>query len=60
MAVKVRQPDKKVAPSLLLRVRAAGKVLEETLLHPTKTSRIVMDAEKNTVTVTRNGHGASS
>ena len=55
MAVKARTPKTKKRPSLMMKVRAAGKVLEETVLHPGKTSRIVLDVEKDTITVSRNG-----
>jgi hypothetical protein len=47
---------KKERPAgLILRLRAMGKVLEESLLHPGKTSRIIMDTEKSTIRVERNG-----
>jgi hypothetical protein len=43
--------DEKRSVNLILKVRTAGKILEETVLHPRKTSRIVIDSDKETVTV---------
>ena len=60
MAIKERKvKNQKKRPSLLLRVRAAGKIVEESILHPSGTSYVIMDPEKGTVTVRRNGNKAS-
>ena len=58
MAVKTK-PEGKKSVGFTLKVRTAGKILEETILHPGKTSRIVADPEKDTVTVTRNDNSRS-
>jgi hypothetical protein len=48
----------KPSTGLLLKLRVAAKVLEETVLHPGKTSRIMVDRERGTVTVTRDSDKA--
>lgn len=43
-----------------IRLKVIGKLVEETILHPTKTSRILIDPETSAISVERDGEGSTS